>query len=337
SGMGDDAGLQPAFMDYRRIGARYGRLIEQFRTGRHVHAYLLTGPQGIGKRTLARYLASVLFCENDAKPCGKCSQCRMIQEGKHSSVLEISPEERKTVIPVDRIREVVTLSSMHSLDGRARVILIEPMENLLPQAQNSLLKSLEEPDTNVIYFLLSHDVSPLLDTILSRCSLFKLTPWPSELLEQHLLKRGYPRGAVERAAALAGGNVGEALSILSEQPGGSNNSALRQMLSVSNVRDAVLCGAMFKDMAGNADQILFLLERYLQQCMMVKSGLLPAELLQDTPWQHCIRDAEMPDLIALTDQVFRARKLKMSNVNWQSNIDQLTLRLLEATSKWQKS
>ena len=101
--------------------------------------------------------------------------------------------------------------STHSLDGRERVIIIEPMESLTPQAQNCLLKSLEDPSTNVIYFLLSHDTSSLLDTILSRCSIFKLTPWPGDVLQQHLVRLGHPRQDAERAAALSGGNIGEAL------------------------------------------------------------------------------------------------------------------------------
>lgn len=336
SGMAENAGIQPAFIDYRLIGQRYARMIDQFRVGRQVHAYLFAGPRGIGKKTFARTLASVLFCENNGKPCGTCTQCRQIFAGKHSSVIEISPEDNKA-IPVDRIREIVSLASMHSLDGRERVIIIEPMESLTPQAQNCLLKSLEDPNTNIVYFLLSHDTSSLLDTILSRCFVFKLTPWTSELLTMHLLGMKYPGYAVKRAVALAGGNVGEALAILNEQPGSNQEEALVKILSVSSSRDAVRCCAMLKDMAGNADQILFRLERYLQQCMLVKSGLLPADLLKDTPWNGYIRNVSMMDLIDLTGQVFQARKLRMSNVNWQSNIHQLTSKLLEAKNKWQKS
>ena len=201
-----NAGLLPAFIEYRLLGSRYSRLIDQFRASRQVHAYLLSGPQGIGKLTFARYLSSVLLCESDTKPCGKCSHCRAIYEGNHSSVIEVSPAQNKP-IPIDRIREIVSLASMHSLDGRERVIIIKPTESMMPQAQNCLLKSLEDPDTNVIYFLLSHDISSLLDTIVSRCSAFKLTPWPGELLGQYLSK-GYPGSAVARAVALSGGNVG---------------------------------------------------------------------------------------------------------------------------------
>jgi DNA polymerase III delta prime subunit len=193
---------------------------------------------------------------------------------------------------------------------------------------------LEDPNINVVYFLLSHDTSSLLDTILSRCFVFKLTPWPDELLTKHLLRLGYSGEAAANAAALAGGNVGEALSVLDGSADGAQEAALRQILSVSSVRDAVRCCSAAKDMAGGADQLLFLLERYLQQCMMVKSGLLPADVLRDTPWEKYIRNASISELIDLTEQIFQARKRKMSNVNWQSNMDQLTFRLLEATSKW---
>ena len=336
SGMADNAGAKPAFMEYRRLGARYGRLIDQFQAKRQVHAYLFAGPRGIGKKTFARYLASVLLCESEGRPCGSCSQCRAVWEGKHASVTEIEPDHGKA-IPVDRIRELLTLTSMHTLDGRERAVIIEPTEAMTPQAQNCLLKSLEEPDTNVIYFLLSHDMSSLLDTIQSRCSVFKLTPWPADILTEHLQRLRYPHSDIRRAAALSGGNVGEALSILSEEPEGAQETAVSQLLKVSSAKDAVRCSAMLKELSAGADTVLFRLERYLQQCMLVKSGLLPVDVLSSTPWSEAIRAATMEDLIDLTGQVFETRKRKMSNVNWQSNIDQLTGKLLEAKNKWQKS
>lgn len=336
SGSVNDAGLLPAFMDYQKIGARYHQLAEQFRTGRHVHAYLLVGPRGIGKKTFAHYLASILFCEAESKPCGQCTPCRLMHEGTHTALLEITAEGNKA-IPVDRIREVIAAASMHSLDGRERIIIIEPMENLTPQAQNCLLKSLEDPNTNVIYFLLSHDTSSLLDTIISRCSVMKLTPWPNEVLTRHLLQLGVTRDKVERAVVLSGGNIGEALSIASEQPDNAQEAALRQILSVSGAADAVRCTTMLKDMASSADQILFLLEQYLQQCMLIKSGVIPHSMLQNTPWGNLLQSASLEDLTVLTEQIFQTRKLRMSNVNWQSNIDQLILRILEAKNKWQKS
>ncbi len=335
SGIADNAGSMPAFMDYRRLGARYKRLIDQFQASRQVHAYLLAGPQGIGKKTFARYLASTLLCESEAKPCGTCSQCSAIFSGKHSSVLEIEPVDTKT-ISVDRIRDLITTSSMHTLDGRERIVIIEPTESMTSQAQNGLLKSLEEPDTNVIYFLLSHDTSSLLDTIESRCSVFKLTPWPADILTEILARQSCSGDEAQRAIALSGGNVGEALAILSEKPEGQQETALRQLLSVTTAKDAVRCSTMLKDMAGNAEAIMLRLERYLQQCMLVKSGLLPADALKSTPWSEVIQTATMDDLITLTDQVFQTRRRKMSNVNWQSNIDQLAGKLLEAKNKWQR-
>ncbi len=336
SGNMENAGLLPAFMEYGLLGTRYERLIGQFRTGRQVHAYLFAGPRGIGKRTFARYLVSALFCEGEQKPCGECAQCRMVREGKHASVIEITQEENKAV-SVDRIREIITLASTHSLDGRERAILIEPMESLTPQAQNCLLKSLEDPNTNVVYFLLSHDASSLLDTIVSRCSVFKLNPWPNDILMGYLSRLGYPQDAATRAAILSGGNVGEAVSVLTEASDGNRQEVLEQILKVSSARDAVRCSAMLKDSAGNAEQILFLLERYLQQCMLVKAGLLPPSLLGETPWSSTIDGASLQELADLTDHVFRARKLRMSNVNWQSNMDQLIFKLLEAINRWQRS
>ena len=330
-----NTGMPPVCMEYRFIGARYERLIAQFRSGRYAHAYLFSGELGIGKLTFARYLASLVLCESNTPPCGICSQCKQSREGKHSSVTEIAPQDNKA-IPVDRIRELISDVSMYSLDGRQRIVIIEPMESLTPQAQNCLLKSLEEPSVSITYFLLSHDASSLLDTILSRCFVFKLTPWPEEVLVRHLQNLGYSKEKAQYAAVLSGGNVGEALTVLDEQAGGANEAVLRQLLQVSSARDAVVCSAALKDAGANALSILFLLERYLQQCLLVKTGLLNAKLL-DSPWIASIQNASRQDLTNLIEQVFYARKLKMSNVNWQSTIDQLIFKLLEAKRSWQKS
>ena len=336
SSMVKNAGVLPAFVDYPAISPRYRRLMDQFQSGRHVHAYLFSGPRGIGKKTFAETLSALLFCQGEEKPCQSCSQCKLIQEGRHPAILYIQPEGTKS-ISVDRIREVITLASMHSLDGRERVIMIEPVESLTPQAQNCLLKSLEDPYTNVVYFLLAHDTSSLLDTVISRCSAFKLTPWPADILERHLLRLGYPRDTVERAVSLSGGNIGEAISIAAEEPDSAQENALKQILQVSDFAQVFRCSAMLKDMATSANQILFLLERYLQQCMMVKSGLISSTALQNTPWGSMIHSIPMEDFIALTDQIFYTRKLRMSNVNWQSSMDQLIRKILEAKNKWQKS
>jgi DNA polymerase-3 subunit delta' len=324
------------FMEYRFIGARYERFVAQFRSGRYAHAYLFSGPPGIGKLTFARYLASLVLCESEASPCATCSQCRQVYGGKHSSVAEITPQDNKA-IPVDRIRELISDVSLYSLDGRQRIVIIEPMESLTPQAQNCLLKSLEEPSVSITYFLLSHDSSSLLDTILSRCFVFKLTPWPDEVLIRHLQTLGYPKDKAEYAAILSGGNVGEALCILDEQAGSTGETALRQLLLVASARDAVVCSASLKDAGANALSILLLLEQYLQQCLLVKTGLLNPKFLENTPWAAILHNASQQDLTTLIEQVFYARKLRMSNVNWQSTIDQLIFKLLEAKRTWQKS
>ena len=124
--------------------------------------------------------------------------------------------------------------------------------------------------------------------------------------------------------------------MLDEQAEGVQETVLAQMLSVSSVSDVVRCSSALKDQSKNAEQILFHLERYLQQCMLVKAGILSPDILKNSPWAASVKHMSIQEYTDLAEQVVKARKLKMSNVNWQSNLDQLMFKLLEAKDKWYK-
>ena len=190
------------------------------------------GPQGIGKKTFARYLSSCCLCESESKPCGECSQCRQIYEGKHSSVRKSLRRTTKRS-PSTASASCIRRFAMHSLDGSERIVLIEPMESLTPQAQNCLLKSLEEPKRQHYVFpsftrsklVSGYDPLPLLRVQAHAVARRRVdTPFTSPWISQ---------GQGGTCGVLSGGNVGEALCILDEQAERApRETALRQFLQV---------------------------------------------------------------------------------------------------------
>ena len=149
------------------------------RRDRWPHALLVTGPAGIGKRSLARWLARALLCESpevNGAPCGTCPGCRYAAAGAHPDLrivepVEVTDEERKPVewIVVDRIRALLHWAELTSHRGGAKVALIEPAERMNAAAANALLKTLEEPPADTYFVLVSHQPGRLPATIVSRC------------------------------------------------------------------------------------------------------------------------------------------------------------------------
>ena len=154
------------FCGNRRIIQSVNSFVE---TRHFPHAILITGDTGTGKSTLAEYLLKAYFCIGDTVPCGYCKNCRLIDNRNHPDIMYISPEDKKKNIAVSQIREIVVNAYIkpHSSDRKAFVI--QKAETLSDQAQNSLLKVLEEPPGNVLFILVSNGEKSLLPTVLSRC------------------------------------------------------------------------------------------------------------------------------------------------------------------------
>lgn len=329
----------PAMMAYDRINAGLRIVLEQFRRGGANHAYLLTGAMGLGKRTFAKVLACALFCMSEDKPCGVCDACRRVMSGNEPDVLEVYPEAGKQ-IPVDTVREVIRTVSQHAFGTGYRVVLIEPVEKMNAAGQNALLKSLEEPLANVVFLLMTHELSATLGTIASRCVRVKMTPWPDALLKTALAAEGYPEESIRRVLPLSGGNIGTALSLLSEEGGDADVQAfVEAALSLTNDAAAVAVSTRLKDARDKADRLLNALERAIHQTLLVKTGMLDAASLQTLPaaWQENSKKATVNSLNAMLEAIFRARRMRLGQVNWQSTVDQLMIKLLEEQTIWQQS
>lgn len=329
----------PEMMRFDRINAGMKIVLEQFRRGGANHAYLLTGARGLGKRTFAKVLACALFCVSEDKPCGHCEACRRVMSGNDPDVITLFADDDKP-IKVDPVRDVIRTVSQHAFGTGYRVVLIEPVEKMTPQAQNCLLKSLEEPLANVVYLLMTHELSATLGTIASRCVRVKMSPWPDELMTEALLAKGYPAEAIRKTLPLCGGNMGSAISLLGEEgEDASTAQFVREALSLRTDAAAVAVSTRLKDERDRSDRLLNALERAIHQTLMVRTSMLDEHILQTfpEPWQQVARNITPDGLNRMLTAVFEARRMRAGQVNWQSTVDQLMIKLLEEQIIWQQS
>lgn len=200
-----------------------------WRTGKMHHAALLTGPQGIGKATLAYHLAFHMLTERDrpnapatlVRPDPTHPVWRQIASGAHPAVLHLTRPPRETgggyknFITVDEIRRLGHFLSMTTHDGSWRIVIVDAAEQMNTAAANALLKSLEEPPRNTLFVLVSHSPGRLLPTIRSRCQVHRLRPLGQRDLLAALsaLQEAPPEdtAARERLTELAEGSVRNAL------------------------------------------------------------------------------------------------------------------------------
>lgn len=182
------------------------------------HAYILAGEQGMGKKTIAKAFAMTLLCErSDREPCMECHACRQVLAGTHPDVIWVTHE--KASIGVDEIRtQIKDTIEIKPYSSTYKLYLVDEAETMTVQAQNALLKTIEEPPAYAVLFLLTTNPEVFLPTILSRCISLKLRPLKNHAVSAYLMEQhSVSEEQANLYAAFARGNLGKAVQIASSE------------------------------------------------------------------------------------------------------------------------
>ncbi len=250
------------------------RAIEQDRLP---HAMIFAGPEGVGKCTLGLLIAQHVNCLSPVnnRACGDCPACQKIKaviECRHMACesmqgegfcgtcpscklrTKLHPDIRlieplKTTISIDQIRELIRETAFQPLEARYRVVILDPAEQMRPEAHNSLLKTLEEPPSRTLIILVTTNPFILLETIRSRCRMLQFGPIPQERIERYLTaSEGRSIEEARLAAAFSGGSLAAALAFNPEDFREIRNQALRFV-------DLLLKGGSFAEASAEAAKL----------------------------------------------------------------------------------
>ena len=251
-------------------------------TGRVPHGLLFQGPDGCGKASVATSFAARLMCERDDGPCGECDSCRLIETGSHPDLLVVHrqpkkpgasaasgvPEDLKQFIVVDQIRELTRIAGMAPRRGARRVFIIDPADQMNNEAQNALLKTLEEPPGSAVLILVASRPHLLLPTVRSRCFVVAFAALRVGELAGALVERGFDEAEATTRAALAEGRPGRALDLDLEQLQDKRDRLLGCLESLAASPSAVV------DLAAMASVIAGKTQTHLLESLEMLEALL---------------------------------------------------------------
>jgi DNA polymerase-3 subunit delta' len=197
------------------------------------------GPDGVGKRRAAVALAQLMNCASPSATdaCGACAACTKIARGVHPDVLIVQPGETGT-IKVDQIRDVVERSAYRPFEGRRRVVIVDEADAMMPEAQNAMLKTLEEPPAASTFVLVTSRPDVLLPTVRSRCQHLRFGRLAAADIAAVLVQsHGYSPAEAHAAAAAADGSIGRALDDNSDEHAAAREAAAALLTAAASGAD----------------------------------------------------------------------------------------------------
>ena len=209
-------------------------------------SYLFVGPKGVGKYLAARWFASAVLCSNKSEygPCGFCTNCKRIESGNHPDVSVLTNADNKITIGIDEVREAIATTQTCSYEGGYRFWIIDEAQRLTEEAQNALLKTLEEPPDSLIIILVAQPEKCLLPTVVSRCRRFEFRALPYELVQENLLARGFEKNKALTASRISEGSLGAALSLVQNSTLWDCRVAVLEILASLSSQNQSLWGAL---------------------------------------------------------------------------------------------
>lgn len=191
------------------------KLLSEIASGKLSHAYLIEGGEGCGKTYFARFAAAAVLCTGDKPPCGKCPSCVKALAGSHPDLFYFSPD-KKASMGVETVRDIKKSLFFMPNDGDRKVYIIDDAQKMTVQAQNALLKFIEEPPASVLFFIVADKKESLLPTVVSRTRIISLAPSDNADIRRFLMSESKKNGGeqIDEAINMAEGSPGKALKLL---------------------------------------------------------------------------------------------------------------------------
>lgn len=316
------------------------QMIEHFKSAIEMdkvsHAYIIQGDYDSGKKLMASVFAKALQCEQKGtEPCNHCTSCLQADTGNHPDIIYVS-HEKPNSIGIHDVREQINGSiGIKPYSSDYKIYIVDEAEKMTAEAQNALLKTIEEPPAYAIIFLLTTNLGKLLPTILSRCVVLNIQPVKDELIKKHLLSLGIEERQVEFCTAFSMGNVGKAIRVAtSEEFNEIKNDCVHMLKHAKDMQVYELIQAV-KELTKYKLQIYdyldFMLMWYRDVLLLKATGNANSLIYQEE--YSSIRDrgnqSSYEGIQKIIEEIEKAKVRLRANVNFELTIELLWLTIKE--------
>lgn len=305
--------------------------------GKVSHAYILNGEKGAGKRTLAKVVAKTLQCETgEQDPCGTCHSCIQAESGNQPDIIWVN-HEKPNVISVDEIRkQVVNDIDLKPYSSKYKIYIIPDAQLMNPQAQNALLKTLEEPPEYAIILLLTNNVDKFLPTILSRCIVLNFKPVEQlQMMEYLVTQLGLDQEKARFCTDFAQGNLGKAVRLaISQDYNEIREESIHLLRNIDELEiDEII--HMVKNMNKyklNVTDYIDIMTMWFRDILMVKISNSPNKLIFKDEFSKMKKQASKISYEGIEKVLEAMDKLKVrleANVNFDIAMELMLLTIKE--------
>jgi DNA polymerase-3 subunit delta' len=296
-------------------------------SARIAHAFLFSGPEGVGKKKTAIAFIQQLFCA-ERSGCGSCGPCRKIASGNHPDIHTLQPDGQ--FIKIDQVRDLQKELGYRPYEALRKVCIIDGAEKLNQSSGNALLKTLEEPPGNALMILLTSAAESVLPTIRSRCQLLAFAGVPADEVEALLLARGADADSARTAAALADGSIARAIELCAGDSTAGRQEVIELACKVSlrEMSSVFAFGEQFDKDREKALQSLELLLGFWRDMLHFRTGSVAttagdiAEILTREAGRRSTRR-----IIDNIETMLKTRQTIQRNANVRLAMDVLGMRL----------
>ncbi|KPU43061.1 DNA polymerase III subunit tau [Oxobacter pfennigii] len=292
--------------------------------GRIAHAYLFSGPDGVGKSIAASIFANTLNCrEKGVNPCGHCPSCIKAQDKNHPDIIHV--KKLGGSISINDIRELQANIQKKPYEKGIKVFIIYEADKMTEEAQNALLKTLEEPPGHAVIILLAEKQHTLLTTIASRCQIFKFSRASQRDVELFLKKQCVDEKEIRYIAALSNGIIGRALEIIQDNRGKKDRDEIIEIIRKLFKNDTFYVLSKVDYFLNNKDNIEYILD-------VMISWYRDILIYKETKDESFLINLDKEDII-----IDESSKLTSANINKIINSIKDTLKNIKANANFQLS